>query len=64
MRTQTYDPLMRAQTIRIQNAADEVLMDYGYSYDAVGNITRKTTEMAPYHYGYLCPKQPQFRARA
>ena len=52
MRTQTYDPLMRAQTIRIQNAADEVLMDYGYEYDAVGNITRKATLDGAYDYGY------------
>ncbi len=51
-RTQTYDPLMRAATIKIKNAADAVLMDYGYTYDAVGNIKTKTTEHGAYQYGY------------
>ncbi|MBI2398286.1 MAG: hypothetical protein HYV17_10860 [Xanthomonadales bacterium] len=52
VRTQRFDALMRAAAIQIKNAADQVLMDYGYEYDAVGNITKKTTEHGVYRYGY------------
>ncbi|MBL0042694.1 MAG: RHS repeat protein [Xanthomonadales bacterium] len=52
VRTQTFDALMRTQSITVKNAQNATLMAYGYDYDAVGNITQKTTEHGPYHYGY------------
>lgn len=52
VRTLTFDALMRTKTIQIKNSANEVLMNYGYDYNQVGNITEKTTEHGPYQYGY------------
>jgi RHS repeat-associated protein len=52
VRTLTYDGLLRSERILVQNAASEVLMDYRYQYDAVGNITEKNTEHGPYRYEY------------
>jgi RHS repeat-associated protein len=52
IRTLTYDGLLRSERILVQNAASEVLMDYRYQYDAVGNIREKTTEHGPYRYEY------------
>jgi RHS repeat-associated protein len=52
VRTQTFDALMRTQTITVKNAQNATLMAYGYAYDAVGNITKKATEHGDYHYGY------------
>jgi RHS repeat-associated protein len=51
-RSLTYDGLLRSERILVQNAASEVLMDYRYTYDAVGNITEKNTEHGPYRYEY------------
>jgi RHS repeat-associated protein len=52
IRTLTYDGLLRSERILVQNAASDVLMDYRYQYDAVGNITEKNTEHGPYRYEY------------
>jgi RHS repeat-associated protein len=52
VRTLTYDGLLRSETITVTNAAAETLMDYRYTYDAVGNITVKQTEHGPYRYEY------------
>ncbi len=52
IRTLTYDGLLRSETIKVVNAANETLMDYRYQYDAVGNITEKQTEHGPYRYDY------------
>ncbi|MDP1708089.1 MAG: hypothetical protein Q8L89_03375, partial [Gammaproteobacteria bacterium] len=52
VRTLTYDGLLRSETIRVTNSAAQPLMDYRYTYDAVGNITQKQTEHGPYRYEY------------
>jgi len=52
IRTVGYDALMRTKTIHVRNSQNQVLMDYGYDYDAVGNITEKRTEYGPHRYQY------------
>ncbi len=48
----TYDALLRPQTIRTEDPAQNALMNYVYAYDAVGNIDSKATEHGVYGYGY------------
>ncbi len=52
VREVTYDPLMRLNSIQVKDPAQKVLMDYGYTYDRMNNITRKTTEHGDHEYGY------------
>ena len=52
VRTVGYDALLRTKTIHVRNSQNQVLMDYGYDYDAVGNITEKRTEYGPHRYQY------------
>ena len=52
LRTVGYDALLRTKTISVRNSQNQVLMDYGYDYDAVGNITEKRTEHGPHRYQY------------
>ncbi|MBD8528295.1 RHS repeat-associated core domain-containing protein, partial [Pseudomarimonas arenosa] len=52
LRSLTYDGLLRSETIKVVNASQETLMDYRYTYDAVGNIAEKATEHGPYRYEY------------
>lgn len=48
----TYDALLRPQTIRTEDPAQNALMNYVYAYDAAGNIDSKATEHGVYGYGY------------
>ncbi len=52
VRQVTYDPLMRIRSIQVKDPAGEVLMDYGYSYDRMNNITHKATEYGDHVYRY------------
>ena len=52
IRTVGYDALLRTKTIQVRNTQNQVLMDYGYDYDPVGNITEKRTEYGPHRYQY------------
>jgi RHS repeat-associated protein len=47
-----YDPLMRLSHIQVQDPAELTVMDHRYQYDAVGNITHKSTERGDYRYQY------------
>lgn len=47
-----YDGLMRPTRIQAEDPADNPVMDYNYTYDAVGNIEEKATEHGTYTYGY------------
>ncbi|MBI5063982.1 MAG: RHS repeat protein, partial [Desulfatitalea sp.] len=51
-RLYNYDPLMRVQDIVSQDPGDNQQLNYGYSYDKVGNITAKQTEHGDYGYQY------------
>ena len=51
-RQYTYDPLMRPQTITVQDMVQNVFMDYQYTYDAMGNVTSNNTERGAYAYNY------------
>ncbi len=48
----TYDPLMRTKSITVRDPAQNVLMDYHYQHDRMGNITTKVTEHGEYTYDY------------
>ncbi|RFF31214.1 RHS repeat domain-containing protein [Wenzhouxiangella sediminis] len=52
VRTTSYDGLQRHRTIEVVNASDQVLMDYDYTWEDTGNITKKDTEHGTYAYGY------------
>jgi YD repeat-containing protein len=52
IRENTYDGLQRHTGIQVTNPAEQVLMDYIYTWDETGNITEKTTEHGPYQYAY------------
>jgi RHS repeat-associated protein len=52
IRNLSYDALMRTQTIQVRISQNQLLMDYGYDYDAVGNITEKRTEYGAFRYQY------------
>ena len=58
VRTLGYDGLLRSETIHVRNAANDVLMDYRYEYDAAGNITRKQTEHGPLRLRLRRPRPP------
>ena len=47
-----YDPLMRIKQITVKDPAQNVLMNYQYSYDKMDNITSKQTEHGNYQYSY------------
>ncbi|MGA1870214.1 MAG: RHS repeat-associated core domain-containing protein, partial [bacterium] len=47
-----YDPLQRIKTIQSQDASNDILMDYHYVRDTVGNIVSKATEYGSYIYSY------------
>ncbi len=51
-RTLTYTPLMQIQTINVKDSQQNVIMDYHYSFDKVGDILRKETEHGVYVYEY------------
>ncbi len=51
-RTLTYDPLQRPTRIKSESVAGAIIMDYRYTYDAAGNITRRETEDGAYAYTY------------
>ncbi|NJL60265.1 MAG: hypothetical protein HC887_12185, partial [Desulfobacteraceae bacterium] len=51
-KTYSYDSLMRLQTIAVKNPAQNVLMQYGYTYDKMDNIRTKQTEHGNYGYVY------------
>ena len=48
----TYDPLMRINSILVKDPAQNILMNYGYTYDRMDNIIRKTTEDGGHGYAY------------
>ena len=47
-----YDPLMRVKEIQAKDKDGGVLMNFGYKYDKMDNIIRKSTEQGNYAYGY------------
>ena len=47
-----YDALMRPSVIAGKDAGDNPLLNYAYTYDAVGNITGRKTEHGDYVYAY------------
>ena len=47
-----YSPLMRVKRILSRTANNETIMDYRYTYNSTGNITRKDTEHGAYVYEY------------
>ena len=52
VRELAYDPLMRLTAIRVEDPDGGAMLDYGYSYDGIGNILAKTTEHGDYQFGY------------
>ncbi|HVJ61996.1 MAG TPA: RHS repeat-associated core domain-containing protein, partial [Tahibacter sp.] len=60
VRSYTYDPLQRIAGIKVQALgggtpqapAGAVVMDYGYTYDAAGNVTQKATQHGEFTYAY------------
>jgi len=52
MRQLVYDALQRPTAITVVDPASNPVMDYGYQYDAVGNITQKATDDLTYDYRY------------
>ena len=47
-----YDPLMRIKQITAKDPAQNLLMNYQYTYDKMDNIKTKGTEHGDYQYGY------------
>ncbi|RLA98835.1 MAG: hypothetical protein DRG83_14000 [Deltaproteobacteria bacterium] len=47
-----YDPLMRIKRITAKDPGQNIIMDYGYTYDSMNNIVGKVTEHGNYSYGY------------
>ena len=50
--TLTYDALLRTEGIQVKSAANDVLMNYQYTYNNAGNIIERATEGGTYAYGY------------
>ncbi|MCP4753151.1 MAG: hypothetical protein GY866_19860, partial [Proteobacteria bacterium] len=48
----TYDPLMRVDKIKVKDPGQNILMNYQYTYDKMGNILAKSTEHGNYTYEY------------
>ena len=48
----TYDDLLRGKQINIQDPAKNNLMNYQYSYNAVGEIIEKNTQQGDFNYSY------------
>lgn len=51
-RSLSYDALQRPNSIVVTDPAGNPVMDYGYQYDVVGNITHKATDDLTYDYQY------------
>ncbi len=51
-REYTYDPLMRLKQLTANDPGGNVLFDYQYEYDRIGNIKKKIPEHGTYSYGY------------
>ncbi|MGA1825011.1 MAG: RHS repeat-associated core domain-containing protein [bacterium] len=47
-----YDPLQRIKAIQSHDASNDILMDYHYARDTIGNIVSKATEHGSYTYSY------------
>ncbi|MCP4289030.1 MAG: RHS repeat protein, partial [Gammaproteobacteria bacterium] len=51
-REYTYDPLMRLKQLTAKDPGQNIVLDYQYSYDSMGNIQTKATEHGNYAYDY------------
>lgn len=48
----SYDQISRITSIRAEDPAKNIIMDYSYGYDPVGNIIEKNTEYGQHTYNY------------
>ncbi len=51
-REYTYDPLMRLKQLTANDPGQNIVLDYQYTYDSIGNILNKATEHGNYAYSY------------
>lgn len=52
IQTKNYNNLMQLEGIEVKDPAQNIKMNYGYTYDEVGNIDSKSTEHGNYKYNY------------